>query len=243
MISGVLRNGNREESALLEQSIRSEAAYYTDEQVSIVVLQSKEELANFLKKKELVDIICIDVSLMDGIWQAEELRRNYPKATIIVVADIRMSPVTYMKPTIVAAALLLKPLLQENVQQVMKAVFEEFIEKCDDEEVFLIDTRENRQRIPVNRILYFEARAKKIYACTINKEFGFYDTMDQLEEKMQPIFLRCHRSYLVNCDYVEKVMLSRNSLLLKDDIDIPLSRSYKEAVKHRFLKKEGDDEQ
>lgn len=230
MISGVLRS-KREDSELIVEEIRSEAAYYTDEQVIIVMLFSKTELENFLEKKELVDIICIDVSIMDGIVQAEQLRTYYPKAAIIILADASMSPVTYMKPTILAASLLLKPLSREMVHQVVETVFQKFIEKSIDEEVFLIDTREYKQRIPLNNILYFEAREKKIYACTANQEFGFYDTMDHLENQMQTHFVRCHRSYLANVSYIEKVMLSKNCILLKEGIILPLSRSYKEQLK------------
>lgn len=235
MISGVLRSTDREDSRLLEHEIRVEAAYHTDEQVMIVMLFSKAELDDFLKKKELVDIICVDVSMIGGIAQAERLRRHYPKSALILLADIDMSPVAYMKPTILASALLLKPLFLEDVHRVIKEVFTHFIKKNIDEEVFLIDTREEKRRIPMHDILYFEARAKKIYACTETREFAFYDTIEHLEREVQPSFVRCHRSYLVNCACVERVMISQNRIQLKEGIVLPLSRSYRERLKQLKL--------
>ncbi|MCC8151641.1 MAG: DNA-binding response regulator [Lachnospiraceae bacterium] len=230
MIAGVLRI-RRTDVPLLEKEIRSEAAHYTDERVRVVTIRSREELEAFLSEKELVDIICVDVSVMDGIAQAEQLRICYPKTAIILIADVSMSPVTYMKPTILAASLLLAPLSQQQVHQALEAVFCQFIVKTKDTEVFRIETREETQRIPLSGILYFETREKKIYACTEKEEYGFYDTMDNLAERMQAHFVRCHRSYLVNISHIDKVMLSKNLVFLKQGIDLPLSRSYKAGVK------------
>ena len=62
-------------------------------------------------------------------------------------------------------------------------------------------------------------------------EYPFYDTLDQLEERLSEKFLRCHRSYLVNKMRISKVYLSRNTLVLDEGEEIPLSRSYKPQVK------------
>lgn len=230
VISGALKIC-KENIGLIEKEIRSEAACYTDEQVRIVTILTGKELAAFLHRKDIVDIICIDVSLINGIADAELLRAHYPKAAIIVIADVGMSPVTYMKPSILAASLLLKPLTGEMVHQVMRDIFSRYIEKEVDEEIFLIETREQKYRLPMSSILYFEAREKKIYACTENQEYGFYETMDHLAERMGAYFIRCHRSYLANASMVSKVMLSKNSVVLEQGIELPLSRSYKNAVK------------
>jgi two-component system response regulator AgrA len=66
-------------------------------------------------------------------------------------------------------------------------------------------------------------------------EYPFYDTLDQLEERLADRFLRCHRSYLVNKSKVNKVYLSQNLLLLNSGEEIPLSRSYKPVVKQFMM--------
>ncbi|MCC8029408.1 MAG: LytTR family transcriptional regulator DNA-binding domain-containing protein [Lachnospiraceae bacterium] len=230
MISGVLRI-RKEDVALLENEIRSEAAKYTDERVTVVTLLSRGALEKFLDEKAMADIICVDVSVVGGIPQAEQLRQFYPKAAIILIADAGMSPVSYMKPTILAASLLLLPLIPQHVHRSLEDVFRQYITKTDDSEVFRIETREETHQIPLSSILYFEAREKRVYACTENREYGFYETMDRLAERMQSYFVRCHRSYLANIACIDRVMLSKNTLLLKQGIDLPLSRSYKNEVK------------
>ncbi len=234
MISGVLKSSVKN-ARIVEREIREEAASCTDERVAIVFLGTQKELEVFLQKKEPADIICVDVSVPGGIAQAELLRKSYPKAAIIVIADAGMSPVAYMKPTILAAALLLEPLSRQFVRETMTAVFEQYITREADEEVFVIETREEKHRVPLRDILYFESREKRIYACTQSREYGFYDTMDQLSEQLKESFIRCHRSYMVNLSCIDRVMVSKNLLTLKQGIELPLSRSYKNMLKQLDL--------
>ena len=80
-------------------------------------------------------------------------------------------------------------------------------------------------------ICFFEARNKKIYLNTGAKEYGFYSTMEQLEQELSTSFIRCHRSFIVNVEKIEKVMFSKNLLFLTDGYEIPVSRTYKSVLR------------
>lgn len=230
MIHAVLQGGKKD-ALMLEEEIRREAARKTDEQVTVVGLYTREEFLCFLERDGRADIICADVAVFQGIEQAEKLREKYPQAALILIADVKMSPVSYMKPTILAAALLLKPLTTAAVKKVVKEIFLHFIQNVSEEEVFVLETREEKERLPWSSILYFEARAKKVYVCTEHMEYGFYDTIDRLETELSDRFVRCHRSYLVNRSKIREVKLSRNCILLHGNVELPLSRSYKSLIK------------
>ena len=58
--------------------------------------------------------------------------------------------------------------------------------------------------------------------------------MDHLEEKYSELFVRCHRSFMVNRKMVEQVKLSQNYLVLSSEVEIPLSRSYKGQIKELY---------
>lgn len=233
MIYAVVQ-GSRKEMLLIEKEIREQTALNTEERLSFVGLYTKEDFVKFLTEDRQADMICADITIFHGIEQVEQLREKYPKASIVLIADMTISPVAYMKPTILAAALLLKPLQKTAVEQVMKEVFCRFIGQAQAEEVFVVETREEKQRIPYSQIMYFEARSKKIYACTRNYEYGFYDTMDHLEDQYSEWFIRCHRSFMVNRKMIRKVRLSANYLTLDGGTEIPLSRSYKSQIKEFY---------
>lgn len=235
MISVALYN-QAADAILLETEIRNEAALRTDEHVVVRKLMEKGIIEQFLKEKELTDFIYVDVALQKGISLAETMRVHFPAANIVLIADAAMSPIQYLKPSIMAAALLLKPLQKEMVHQTIEQLFEHFVEKVDNEKVFVVESKEEKQRVPYSEILFFEARAKKVYVCTANYEYGFYDTIEHLEEILPDDFMRCHRSYIVNKAYITKVLISKNTVCLQNDILVPLSRSYKGVMKENVGK-------
>lgn len=77
-----------------------------------------------------------------------------------------------------------------------------------------------------------------MYLNTDTEEYAFYDTLDELTKRLSDGFIRCHRSFLVNKNKIEKVFLSQNRLVLEEDFEIPLSRSYKPALKEYLMKGE-----
>ncbi|MDO5551103.1 MAG: LytTR family DNA-binding domain-containing protein, partial [Lachnospiraceae bacterium] len=63
------------------------------------------------------------------------------------------------------------------------------------------------------------------------EEFGFYETIENMEKQLPEFFCRCHRSYIVNMQKVKAVKPSLNVIELQDGITVPLSRSYKKTIK------------
>ena len=151
--------GNKKEMVLVEREMREQTAFCTDEQLHFVGLYTREDLEKFLSDERQADVICADITVFQGIQQAEALRKKYAKVPLILIADMTISPVSYMKPTILAAALLLKPLQETMVHQVIKEIFQCYIQQEAEEDVFIIETREEKQRIPYSQIMYFEARS------------------------------------------------------------------------------------
>lgn len=152
----------------------------------------------------------------------------------MVVADGSISPMVYLRPGIMPSSLLLKPVSRENLVMVVNEMMDAFTEKFDSKDVpesFVIETREGKQYIPLNQIYYVEAREKKIFIRTKQEEYGFYDTIENMEKKLPENFLRCHRSYIVNMSKVTAVKVSQSLIEVQDNLQVPLSRSYKRAVK------------
>ena len=52
-----------------------------------------------------------------------------------------------------------------------------------------------------------------------------------MEKRLPGFFCRCHRSYIINMRKVTAVKASLNLIEMQDEIQVPLSRSYKKAIK------------
>lgn len=92
--------------------------------------------------------------------------------------------------------------------------------------------------VPIADIYYLEAQNKKLLIHTLDHIFETNDTLISLEKTLtSPNFLRIHRSYLVNLDYIKEMEPWFNQTMLltmRNDEKIPVSRSYVKGFKHRL---------
>lgn len=82
--------------------------------------------------------------------------------------------------------------------------------------------------LPLGEILYVESNdATTTVVATGDRHFKNITPISQWEAILSPHFLRIHRSYLVNKEAITRV---DGDLLYINDIELPISRKYKDAV-------------
>jgi len=101
--------------------------------------------------------------------------------------------------------------------------------------------RRNSFHLPIGRIRYIEAYR---HYCLLNQQslsVRARFAMGELESVLPaPPFFRCHKSYLVHLDAVEK--MSYTTLTLRDDgYCLPVGRTYHEALRRALYEWQGGD--
>lgn len=233
MIFGVILNADEEETHYMHEQLRELTAQHTDEELQIEVFKNGEELLKKLEKMDILDIAIVDVSAQEGIEAARKIRKVFPKAELLIVADISVSPVKYLCPSIRASALLLRP-MSKGWDEAVREFFLVFMlsqKEADGHETLRIENRKGIFRIPFGKIYYLEAREKKVFVRTQIEEVSISATLEKMAEKMPDNFIRCHRSFIVNKDQIMQVSLNENVLYLKDGMIVPFSRSYRKVFK------------
>ncbi len=90
-------------------------------------------------------------------------------------------------------------------------------------------------RVPVNDILWIDAAGDYMCVHTDESTHILRQTMKQLEESLDPtLFIRSHRSTIVNKNYIKKFCSQLNGeyfLVMNNGKELKVSRSYKEKVK------------
>ncbi|MBR6770713.1 MAG: LytTR family transcriptional regulator DNA-binding domain-containing protein [Lachnospiraceae bacterium] len=234
MISMLIYNKIEKELHSLYREFRNQAAYLSDEHWKILVTEKIDEVMERMDTLALLDMACMDVTEEGTLPIVEAMRQEFEEMYLLLVADTSLSPMSYMKPSVRATSLLLRPCTQTDIQRVTREFVESYMayfDKKNGVNSFIIDSRDGRLHIPYHKIHYFEAREKKLYAQTDSEEYGFYHTIDSLEEKLPGYFVRCHRSFIVNIRKIDKVVLSKNLIQLFGGWELPLSRSYKRKFK------------
>lgn len=96
--------------------------------------------------------------------------------------------------------------------------------------VITVRSQDGWKPIPFSELIYLEAKERKTYAVAQDYA-GFHTNTLQEFEFMLPtnVFIRCHRSYIVNVNNIEEIYPDTHStfmLGMKNGEQVPVSQSY-----------------
>lgn len=213
-------------------------AYFRQRHMEAVcdVYQEAEEL---LKQEKRYDLYLLDVMMpgMTGLEAAEKLHRKSGATVIIFITSSLEAAVEGYRVN--AAGFLLKPVQEEAFQETMTRVLEQRLQV----RAAVISVIHNRVPLTLrlSKVISFENRLHRVYVnlsdgevLTLNQKIG------ELQEKLKPYeqFLRCHQSYIVNLNQVER--MEAGAFMMMDGQMVPVSRNFykesKNAYYHHLLK-------
>ena len=194
---------------------------------------SMPEFIDYLNTNPSVDISCVDVESKGAVSSAGRLRELNPDMYLILLTSPEVSPATYIRPNILAGSLLMRPLSKPMIKTVLNEAFREYLNSFygGSDSSFIVKNNDGRRLVPYKNIVFFESRNKKIYLNTGTDEMSFYDTLDNLDDRLGDEFIRCHRSFIVSKLHIKRIVLSKNIIETDCGFSVPLSRSYKTALK------------
>ena len=234
MIAILTCTGDAKESMWIQRDCRERIARRSDERITQEHVSDDNGLSEAVQANQLVHLLYYSFTHGQSCGTLRWFRRQNADAMMMLITDMNVSPLEYLRPGVAPDALLLRPLSREQLDASNGEFIDSFLErkrekKTDDS--FVIDTREEKVWVPYSAIYYFEARNKKMYLRTRDEEFVFYHTLDQLENELPGYFRRCHRSYLVNTKKIRRIISSEHCIELQDQIGVPVSRSYQAAFR------------
>ncbi|HCT91645.1 MAG TPA: hypothetical protein DF613_09760 [Lachnospiraceae bacterium] len=212
---------------------RNSVAYLSDDRLQVYAFKAAAEVERFLGEKGLMDAALMEIADGKGLELVRRTRESHESAQLLLLADRSVSPMEYLTPQIRAMSLLLRPFSAAEAKRVVEEFFHTLYRSREekDDRALTLENRDGKIRIPFSRIYYLEVREKKVFVRLKDREYSRYGTLDHMIRELPEHFIRCHRSFVVNSQYINRVKLSENSIYLTDDILVPLSRSYKGAVK------------
>lgn len=197
-------------------------------------LKSDAEYLRKLKELESVDICCVALETDRDVPLCIASREEVADALMLLVADPVIPPTLYLRPEIMASQLLLKPVEKEDALKAFASLYRYYLrlisESNKSQQFFSVMRKDAVLRIPYDTISYFEAREKKLFVCTAQKQTAFYSTLEALESKLPQQFIRCHKSYIVNRDLVDSISFAQSLIYLPGGA-VPVSRSYRSMLK------------
>jgi DNA-binding LytR/AlgR family response regulator len=185
----------------------------------------EELLEDFIPGK--YDLIFLDI-VMPGLSGVELARKIREVDRDCMLVFVTMSPEFAMDGFLVhAAGYVVKPISEEKMQGVMHACRHEF-----DRNSRLIEVPQGGDtlRVSVADLIYAEVYSKET---VLHMKRGRITTrlpLDEVEAKLGGVpFLRCHRSYLINMNYVDD--MRGNDFLMRNGDVVPMRINGRKQVR------------
>lgn len=195
----------------------------------ITCYSSAKELFAGLEEGKKYDMMLIDVLMpgQDGIELARILRSHKEEASIVFISCNREMALQGYEVS--AARYLAKPLDKDKLKE---AILFCYGQHQKEEMLFKVDG--SMRKIRTKDIYYIEIVARKCRLRFENEEMDVNISLTELEEKLSGHdFIRCHKSFLVNCRHIRSILTS--SVELTDGRRVPVSKHRIKEVKQAFV--------
>lgn len=184
----------------------------------VLLFSSGEELLNGDKE---IDILFLDIQMgrLDGIETARNLRNKGYKGYLIFITVLK--EMVFQSFEVEPFDYLVKPVQQEHFTNTMERLLLSL--KSADKETLLVQRGTESSVISFSDIVFCEIIDRKIYLHLKSADIvDFYGRIEHLETKLDSRFFRCHRSYIINMQYL--VSYKSGVAYMEGKHQIPVSR-------------------
>ena len=191
--------------------------------------------ANTILQTKQIDVLFLDINLSDisGIQYVKTL--SNPPKIIITTAYHEHAVESFELDTI--CDYLVKPFSFERFLKAVNKIKREEYKAInssvtnEQEELVFLNIDKTLHRIVVNDIQYIESDKNYVTLKTAKGTFTYIDSLKNWLVKLpEAHFIQVHKSYIINCKYVNKIT---GNVLVINNQKIPIGRLYKA----NFLKK------
>ncbi|MCI8328196.1 MAG: response regulator transcription factor [Oscillibacter sp.] len=189
------------------------ADYMKEKSITGYSVNSFSSGRTLLESSGSFDVIFLDIQMEppDGMETAKLLRQQGDHSLLVFVTVLK--ELVFDAFQVEAYDYLLKPINSAHFRRTMDRVLRA-LEQGTAKDI-VIQRGTGCEVVLLSELVYCEVLGRKIY---LHKQDGtvsdYYDKLEDLERRVDGRFFKCHRSYLVNLDYVRgcqdgQVMLSQ----------------------------------
>jgi DNA-binding LytR/AlgR family response regulator len=209
------------------------------QEVEVMAFERASELVDaYLAQPGWADGALLDILLQDqdmsGVDAAASLRRvGFTGPVVFLSSSNEYGSQTY---DVQASGYLLKPVDGDKVNAAIQVFKREIMQRRSrDSAALVINGSNDAQRLLFGDIVYVEVKRNLLNfhlsngdICSIRAALKDYSDSMLVDKR----FARCHRSFIVNLDYVARI--TGSMALLLDGSQVPVSKSHNE-FKERFI--------
>ncbi len=209
-----------DEKYMSDQIEKSVSDFFHGKNMEVVVSQFPcgEELLRYDKP---IDLLFLDIQMKetDGMTVARKLRKRGFRGFLIFVTVLK--EMVFQSFEVQAFDYLVKPIEQRQFDKTMERLLESM--QNAGEANLLVRRGYESHIIALDDIVYCEIIDRKVYLHLISsKIIDYYERIENLESRLDDRFFRCHRSFLINLQYLKSYQ--DQTAYMEDGTRIPVSR-------------------
>lgn len=196
------------------------------------------EALNYARDHE-VDIFLLDIELLDysGVILAEKIRElgRYKLTPIVFITNDYKLELEAFRNT-QCYRFITKPFKGDEVKEVIRTLLMHGTKKSGSGEKFFIKRKGYTASVLQSDILYFEVAGRKIMAVTKHETIEITRcTIGEILEHVGESFFQCHKSFVINSDWIEIIDKTNMLIKLKHDRGrIPYGPRYRDQIEGVF---------
>lgn len=209
-----------DEKSMTDKLEKMVSAFFRRKNTEITIAQfsSGRELLNYDKT---IDILFLDIQMdgIDGMKTARKLREHKFRGFLIFITVLK--EMVFKSFEVQAYDYLVKPVAEGHFEKTMERLFASM--QNVREANLLVQKGHESRIISLKDIVFCEIIDRKIYLHLASSEIvDFYDRIENLETRVDDRFFRCHRSFLINLQYLKGY--KNGTAYMEGDKEIPVSR-------------------
>ena len=175
------------------------------------------------------DVVFLDIYMggMTGMETAQKMRETDPGFALVFITGSEKHALEAFG--VRACAYVPKPVNREAMEAAFAQCQNVFLKKARFIEI--VTDRQN-VRIPLVNIYYVEVFDKDVLFHTSIGVMRTYMPLDDIERKLGASFMRCHRSYLVNMNHVERIR--EQDILMKSGDAVPMRQRGRSEIRESY---------
>ena len=241
MLQIYLCEDNNSQLIYFEKIIRD---YILIEELDLEIACASADPHEILKTQDEIrgsGLYFLDIELnsdMDGFCLAEEIRQKDPRGYIVFITTHSELSYIPFERHVEAMDYILKDYpdqLPSRMVECMKKALELYSSPQNDQQKTLsLKIGSHYVYVPVQDIYCIKSsdNEHKLLLLTDYSVYEFYDTLQNILTRLDSSFFLCHKSCIVNLDYVAEINKSTHTIQLKNGQSCPLS-----ARKYFMIKK------
>ncbi|MBD5526687.1 MAG: response regulator transcription factor [Lachnospiraceae bacterium] len=185
-------------------------------------------------QSEKIDVLFLDIDMPyhNGMDIAGYINEHGLKTILIFITS--HDALVYQTFAYRPFGFIRKTYIDQEIDELVKRVTRELLENKQE---LVFRKGQELIRVLIKDIIYIEAEKNYLMIRTCDEMIRIRETMtNALNELQGKGFIRCHKGYLVNADYIEKLRNSEVLLRAGDEtIALPVGRSYEKEVRKKIL--------